>query len=226
MPVAAIFTGLAWGMLLAAVGLTLWSSFRPVPGLSRAVWFIGWLAGGLLLTGAMLAWRKGHSLSAPTLRLILIAALAAPSKLRYHRSSRSNVARILPALILAGVALFQIAEPIVEHNNSPVTLVGLAMVFCSGLGARALGDALSETIDSWSSVATYTLLTLLASGISLVNLWQRGMMWQGTTEESILAGTWLAWSAVWLSPRERPRLRAVPVVVATLLLCWTAMRFS
>lgn len=231
MPVAAICTGLAWGMLFAAVGLARWDGSRPTPGLSRAVWVLGWLTGVLLLAGAMLAWWGGYHLSSPTLRLILMAALAAPLGIRHHhRSPWGNPVRTLPALILAGVALFQIVEPAAGNSNSPVTPVGLAVVFCGGLGAQALGEALSETIDStshvkWPSVATWALLTLLVSGTALVNLWQRGMIWKGAIGEGMLAGTWLAWSAAWLSPHERPRLRGALVTVAALLLFWTALRF-
>ncbi len=242
MPIAALFTGLAWGMLLAAVGLALWDGFRPIPGLSRAVWVIGWLAGTLLLAGAMLVWWEGYRLSSLALRLILMAALAAPSGIRHHHRSPSpwgNAVRTLPALILAGVALFQITEPTIGNGSPLVTPVELAMVICGGLGARALGEASSEFTNltlhieqptlstiTESFTITYALLTLLVSGIALVNLWQRGMIWKGATEEGMLAGTWLAWSAAWLGPRKRPRLRAILVILATLLLFWTILRFS
>jgi hypothetical protein len=237
-PVAAICAGLAWGMLLAIVGLALWDGFRPTPGLSRAVWVLGWSAGMLLLAGAMLAWWRYH-LSNLTLRLFLMAALAAPSGIRYRRRSPwGSSACTIPALILAGVALFLSAEPGFGNSNSPVTPMALAMVLCGGLGARALGEALSEIINPTShikwpalskvegpSAVTWALLTLLVSGTALGNLWQRGMIWKGAIGEGMLAGTWLAWSAAWLSPHERPRLRAALVTVAALLLFWTALRF-
>jgi hypothetical protein len=238
-PVATICAGLAWGMLVAAVGLALWDGSRPTPGLSRAVWVIGWLAGTLLLAGAMLAWWEGYRLSSLAWRLILMAALAAPSGIRHHhRSPWNDSVRTLLALILAGVALFLSAEPGVGNSNSPVTPMELAMVLCGGLGARALGEALCEIIDQTShvkwpalskvegpSAVTWALLTLLVSGTALGNLWQRGMIWKGAIGEGMLAGTWLAWSAAWLSPHERPRLRAALVTVAALLLFWTALRF-
>jgi len=230
-PVTAIFAGLAGGMLLAAVGLALWDGFRPTPGLSRAVWAIGWVAGTLLLVGAMLAWWEGHRLSSFVWRLIFMAALAAPSGIRHrHRLPWSSAVRTLPALILAGIALFQIAGPVDGNGDSLVTPMKLALVFCGGLGTRSLGEALSEIIDptssiKWPAAATCALLTLLVSGAALVNLWQRGMLWKGTTEEGLLAGTWLAWVAAWLGPRERPRLRAVLITGAALLLCWTALTF-
>ena len=227
-----IFTGLACGTLLAAVGLVLWKGFQQTPGLSHAVQVVGWLAGGLLLIGAVLAWRGDHSLSAPPLRLVLMAAMAAPPQIRHRRNAPSsspwgNVMLILPALMLAGTGLFWISGSIgadgTEMSGPPVTLVELAAAFCGGLGARALGEALSEIAAStpqveWPSAAAYTLLTLLAGGTALVNLWQRGSVWGGTASEGGIAEAWLAWSAAWLGPRQPPRLRAALTAVAASLL--------
>jgi len=229
-----ICTGLACGTLLAAVGLALWGGFRQVPGLSHAMRAIGWLAGGFLLIGALLAWQGDHGLSAPALRLTLMAALAAlPEIHRHPRSSWGNLMLILPALILAWAGLFWTSEPSGAGMGSPpVALVELAVIICGGLGARALGEALSEIAAlpsppkvggtegglEWPSAAAYALLTLLVGGTALVNLWQRGTMWIGTTGEGGLAGVWLVWSAGWLAPRQPLRLRAVLITVAALLL--------
>ncbi len=220
-----IFTGLASGMLLAAVGLALWDGFRQVPGLSHAVRAICWLAGALLLIGTLLAWQGDHSLSAPALHLILMAALAAPPGTHCRRHSPwSNVVLILPSLILAGAGLLWTSEPIgTGTGNLPVALVELAAILCGGLGARALGEALNEIVTStphveWPSAATYALLTLLVGGTALVNLWQRGSAWGGTADEDRLAGAWLAWSAAWLGPRQPPRLRAALTAIAASLL--------
>jgi hypothetical protein len=229
-----IFTGLACGTLLAAVGLVLWKGFQQTPGLSHAVQAVGWLAGGLLLIGAVLAWWGDHSLSAPPLRLILMAAIAAPPQIRHRRNAPppspspwGTVTLILPALVLTGIGLFWISGSTgadgTEMSSTPVTLVGLATAFCGGLGARALGEALSEIAAStpqvkWPSAAAYTLLTLLAGGTALVNMWQRGSVWGEAASEGGMAVAWLAWSAAWLGPRRPPRLRAALIAVAALLL--------
>ena len=233
MPTAVIFTGLACGTLLAAAGLALWGIFRQAPGLSHAVRTIGWLAGVLLLVGALFAWQGDHSIPTPALRLILIAALAAPSGI--HRQCLSpwrNAMLVLPALILAWAGLLWASRPVAGEFGSPLVLpVELAIVVCGGLGARVLGEALSmiaaQTPHSERlTTATYVLLTLLVGGTALVNLWQRGTVWGGTTSEGGLAGTWLAWSAIRLGPRQHPRLRAGLTVVAASLLILMALTYS
>jgi hypothetical protein len=251
-PAIVVCTGLACGMLLAAVGLGLWDGFRQIAGLSHAVRVVGWLAGGFLLIGAVLAWYGDHSLSAPTLRLTLMAALAAPPEIhRRPRSSWNSAMLILPSLVLAGASLFWASPwapgPTVAEASSPTfTLVesgpphlwaGIrfwGVIVCGGLGARALGKALSKIIASTRHVegpalskvegpfvATYALLTLLVGSTALVNLCQRGTMWAGTPGaigEGGPAGAWLAWSAAWLGPRQFPRLQAVLTTVAASLL--------
>ncbi|MFQ6101224.1 MAG: hypothetical protein ACE5OS_08315 [Anaerolineae bacterium] len=252
MPVTIIFTGLACGTLLAAVGLTLWDGFWQVPGLSRAVRAIGWLAGAFLLIGVLFAWLRDHSLSALALsgaeglalRLILMAALAAPPITHRRQDAPwSNVMLIMPALVLAGGGLLRFLEPVeTEVGCLPVVPVELALLICGGLGARALGEALSEIATLLSpsepgglvgpSAAAYMLLTLLVGGTALVNLCQRGTVWNfvelsrdgGIAGDGGLAGAWLVWSAAWLGPRHHPRLRAALIVAAALLLIATALR--
>jgi hypothetical protein len=220
-PATVIFTGLASGALLAAAGLGLWDSLRRVPGLTRAVQVIRWLAGTLLAAGALLAWQGDHSLSAPAPRLILMAALAAPpGTYRRHLPRWSVVWLTLPALALAGAGLLRASESIQAQLGGPsVAVVELVVVICGGLGARALGEALNEIATSalhvdWPSAATYALLTLLVGGTALVNLWQRGSAWAGTAGASGLAGAWLSWSAARIGPRRPPWLRAVLIAVA------------
>jgi hypothetical protein len=72
--------------------------------------------------------------------------------------------------------------------------------------------------------ALYLLLTMLIGANALANLWQRGMAWERSPGESGLLGVWLAWSAAWLCPRERPRLRAVLAAVAAVLLIVLALK--
>jgi hypothetical protein len=224
MQAAVIFTGLAFGALLAALGLALWDGFRQVPGLSLAVQAIGWLAGTLLLIAAVFAWH-GQGISRNTAGLILMAALAAPPAIRRrHRASWGRVVRLLPALILAGIGFLRLSTPVTtEASSLPVTLSKLAVTICGGLGARTLGEALSELIAPphharESFAATYALLTLLVGGTALANLWQRGTVWGGGAGEGGLAGVWMTWSAASFSPRRRPRMRAALTILAALLL--------
>jgi hypothetical protein len=228
---------LACGVLLAAAGLALWDGLRHLPGLPRAVLVNRWLAGTLLSIGALLAWQRSHSPSAPALglsrgavegpvpHLILMAALAAPPGTHLRRSTAwGDAARVLPALALAGVGLFWSPDSLGAGPGSPWhTLVQLGSVICAGFGARALGEALAEIGDSiprteWPSAVTHVLLTLLAGGTGLVSLWQRGSVWDGTAGQSGLAAAWLAWSAARLGPRQPPWLPAGLTVAAALLL--------
>lgn len=219
---ADIFAGLACGALLAAIGLAVWEGSRQTSDLVRAVRVVNWLVGALLLAGALLAWRGDHALSAPASRLLLMATLAAPMGTRRHYSKPwGNVARALPALVLTGSALFGPLGPASAESGA---LVSLMLVVCGGLGARAMGEALSLSTDAeWPFTATYALLTLLVGGVSLVNLWQRGTVWGGSPGEGGLVGVWLAWSAAWLGRCWHPRLRAVLIVVAALSLIVTAL---
>lgn len=231
MPAAMIFTGLACGMLLTAAGLVLWDGYRQVPGLARAVQAIGWLAGAMLFIGALLAWQGDRNLSAPALRLTLMAALAAPQgDHRRCRSHWSNVMPTLPALVLAVAGLFWTSEPTrAGAGTLSVALVRLAVVICGGLGARAMGEALSKIVApvhhaGRTLAIVYALLTLLVGGTVSANLWQRGTVWGGSANESGLAGTWLVWSATWLGPRQRSRPQEVLIVMAALLLISTALK--
>jgi hypothetical protein len=221
-----ILPALACGVLLGAAGLALWAGFRPRPGLSRAVDSSAWLAGGLLSIGALLAWQGNRGLSGPVPHLVLLAALAALPLPRIQRrgpAAWSETLRILPALALAGASLFWTPGPAAGADNSSRVLVELGAVVCAGLGARALGQALSEMADpaphpEWPLAATYAVLTLLVGGTALVNLWQRGLAWDGSAGQVGLAGAWLAWSAAWWGPRQPRRLRAGLVAAAALLL--------
>ena len=227
---AAILGGLACGMLLAAVSVTLWDGYRQVPGLSLALQLIGRLAGAALLIGALLAWRDEASLASQTLRLMLTAALAVPQDVdRGHSSPWGRATRILPALVLTLPGVFTTSGLVGVTTGgisfAPATWAMLAAVACGGLGARAMGEALSKIIASTpragrTADAVYALLTLLVSGRALTNLLQRGTVWGGTSTEHGSVGAWLAWSAAHLGPRSRPRLRSGLIVVAALLLLW------
>ncbi|RLC81033.1 MAG: hypothetical protein DRJ03_12985 [Chloroflexi bacterium] len=220
MPAVGVFAGLACGVLLTAIGLAVWEGFRQTPDLARAARVVNWLAGTLLLAGALLAWWGDPALSAPASRLLLMATCAAPVGTHHHYSKPwGNAARVLPALVLTGVALFGSLGPASAESGA---LMSLMLVVCGGLGARMMGEALSLSTDAeWPFTATYALLTLLVGGVALVNLWQRGTVWSGRPGEGGLVGAWLAWSAAWSSPRRYPRLRTGLIVIAALFLIVT-----
>lgn len=225
MSIALIFIGMACGALLATAGLTIWGSPRQVSRLPQAVRAIRWLTGVFLLLGALFAWPR-----TPITYPILIAALAAtPGIHRRHHSHWSDVMLILPTLILIGASLLwrsTSTEIETGTDSSSITVAELTIIVCGGLGMRVLGQNLRKATASLPhteesilpTAVTYGLLTLLTSSTTLTNLWQRGELWQGTVYEGRLAGAWLAWSAVWFSPRRPLWLRAALTTVAALLL--------
>jgi hypothetical protein len=106
--------------------------------------------------------------------------------------------------------------------------LSIVSIIYSGLAARVLSEALGALVSPTAAPgrlfdALYLLLTLLAGAGALTTLWQRGVVWERTARESGLAGVWLAWTAAWLSPRQRPRLRAGLIAAATLLLIVLAL---
>jgi hypothetical protein len=223
---ALILTGMACGALLAATGLTLWGAPRQVPRLSLAVRTIRWLAGALLLVGVLFVWRF-----TPVSYPILMAALAAPPGSRRRHTHWSDAISVLPTLILAGVSLFWGTRPVGIETHTHTSALSVSVtewvtVVCGGLGMRALGQSLSNVATPPShtegatrcATITHVLLTLVVSGTALMNLWQRGTLWGETVYESRLAGAWLAWNAVWLSPHRPLWLHAVLMTVAALLL--------
>ena len=186
-----------------------------------------------MLIGTLFAWQGNRNVPSPTARLILVAALAALPGIRrpqrHRHSHRGDVISVLPALVLVGVSLFWkpgSAGTGIETNSLPVMLMELAVTISAGLGARALSRCLRKIITppphieepALSTAVTYTLLTLLVSGVALVNLWQRGSVGGKTVYESGLTGAWLAWSAVWLIPRRPPWLQIVLMATAASIL--------
>ena len=238
------FTGLACGALLAAAGLALWGGSRQdtstLDTMRSTVRVIRWVAGGLLIAGALLAWQERQTLPVSTPHLILMAALAAPPEIHRHRLARwAQVLLILPALGLAGAGLIRALGTVeASVGSGPVTPNQVALTICGGLAARALGMAAGTfgvTQDDvagstphleWPATAAYGLLTLIVGGTLLANLWQRGWAWDGTTGERSLAGVWLAWTAAWMTPRRSRRLRAAFIIVAALLLIVLAAGYS
>ena len=205
--------------------LALWHCTRPKPRILQAVHMIRWAAGALLSAGALAWWQGNHNPCAPALQLILMAALAAPPGIKGRTlPHRSHALLILPALALAGAGLLWIGAPVEAGTcNAPMASVGLAVTVCGGLGARAASLALSEIATSaphveWPSTAAFALLTLVAASAALVNVWQRGTVWNGAGNGSGLAGAWLAWAAAWIGRRQPRWLRAGLTLVAAVSL--------
>jgi len=237
-----IFTGFACGTLLTATGLVLWSGYRRVAGLTDAIRVLRWLAGGLLLIVAALAGYGDRALVTPLMCLALIAALAAPPEIRRgSRDCQGSPISIVPALLVAGLALFSAAlRPAgfawAGTGDRASAWVGLAMAVCGGLGARALSAALGDVVNPSACAGaaapgkgegpgargvagvTYAALTVLMGVTAVLNLWQRGTVWVGARGEGGLAGAWLIWSAAWLGLGRSPRARAGLSALAALLL--------
>lgn len=154
-----ILVGVANGILLAAIGLELWGHKRHPRELARAVGTVRWLAGALLAIGAVLAWVREPGPAFPAPELILMAALAAPPGIHFHRRPLDwrDTALILPALILAGAGLFRIASSAGVATQAALEPMALPVTICGGLGARALGQALYWTIASASHVTSPAL---------------------------------------------------------------------
>ena len=242
----AILVGLASGMLMAALGITLWSGLRSMPHLSRGGGGAAWLAASLLVFGALLAW--GSRLPAleglattfgipqtggPVSSMILMAALAIPFELGAGKKADwSRSLLYVPALLLAGTALARLGgSDVGDTGEDWVTPTRFLLTVCAGLGARALGQALrviaagdGETERSGSYA--YGLLTLVAGSAALMNLWRRGTVWAGTdcVMRGGIAGAWLAWSADRLASSWHPRLRATVTAAAALLLILVAVK--
>jgi len=218
-------------MLLAAAILALRNEFRKIEGLSRASRAVRWVASVFLLIAVPFLWSAGRDRSTLVVHLTLMAAIAAPSTDRqgdqYHWH---HTVSVLPALVLAGGGLFTINQN-VQPASPVLTPTTLAITICGGLAARVLGEALGTFVNtvvplSRTLDALYLLLTLLVGGSALVNLWQRGAVWEEMAAEKGLAGTWLAWTAAWLSPREERRLRSGLAAAAALLLTFLSLRAS
>lgn len=219
-----IAAGIAWGMLLAALGLSLWDGFRGVPAADRIVQIISWLTEAALLVAWILVWRSPGSNFAPlALTSTAAAALSALTDTQHpQRSPWSRVAMLLPGVALIGGALFW-SSTSVNAGNPEDSLIGSGLLLCSIFGARTLSEALGGIVDDtsggeWPSTVTYTLLTMLTADFVMVNLWRRGMAWSGHPGELDMVAAWLAWSAARLAPQTPARLKPALTSVAALTL--------
>jgi len=241
----AILVGLASGILMAALGIALWSGLRGTPHLSRGAGGAAWLAASLLVFGALLAWGSGlpaleglattlgmpHS-EGPVSSMVLMAALAIPFESGTRKKADwSQSLLYVPALLLAGTALARLGGSGVGGADDWVTPIRFSLSVCAGLGARTLGQALRMIAAGngemeRSGALAYGLLTLVSGSAALVNLWQRGMVWAGADSvmRGGIAGAWLAWSADRLASSWHPRLRATVTAAAALLLILVAVK--
>jgi hypothetical protein len=216
---------LSLGALLTALGLALWNRSRQVSGLSPAIRAIKWTAAGLLLATTPLVWIGSRP--ALVLHLTLAAAIATPPAGRRHHLPRRDAVTVLPALALAGAGFFLDAGG-TRFGGHTISAMSLAVAVYSGLAARVLGEALGRLANPAAPVsrlfdALYLLLTLLVGANALATLWQRGVVWEASPGESGLPGVWLAWSAAWLIPHARARLKAGLIAVAAILLIVLAL---
>jgi hypothetical protein len=142
MPALVILVGVGCGALLAATGLVLWGHSRRPLEIAHAVVAVRWLAGALLLAGAVLAWIGEPAPAGPVPQLILMAALATLPDIRPRPLDRRGTLLILPALVLAGTGLTYIASPAAAAGQAGLTPMALSTAICGGLGARAMACAL------------------------------------------------------------------------------------
>lgn len=240
-----VLIGVAYGILVASVGVALWSGLRDMPRLSRAADGGAWLAAGLLLLGVLLVWGTGlpafewlvtflgePALEGPGLSVFLIAALAIPLGERREKPHWSRVFLYLPAVVLAGAAwVWLIWSSGGSLHTDWITPLRFLLAVCAGLGARMLGRALQVMAAGigeaqWSSRLAFGLLTVVSGSAALMNLWQRGTVWSGVDPvmRGGMASAWLAWSADWLARDRDLRLRAVLTTLATVLLVLVAAR--
>ncbi len=245
MSAVVILVGLAYATLVAAVGLALWSGMRNMPRLSQSAEGATWVAAGLLVFGALLAWGSGlpalewlaaslhvGALDGPVLSVILAAALAIPLRGGSRREQHWSQALFhVPALILAAIALGGTVAESGGMTAEWITPMRFLLAVGAGLGARTLGQALRVVAAGseragWSSELPYGLLTLVTGAGVLMNLWQRGMVWGGVDPmlRGGVAGAWLAWTTDWLARDGHPRLRLVLTTAAEALLILAAVR--
>ncbi|MFW6115678.1 MAG: hypothetical protein ACOC7Y_01315 [Chloroflexota bacterium] len=246
MSAVVMVVGLAYATLVAGLCVAVWSGLHGMPRLAESAAGAAWTAAGLLVFGALLAWgsdlpalewlatsvRVG-ALEGPVLSIILAAGLAIPLRGGSPGEPHwSDGLLHVPALILAGTALgCAVGTGGRAMSAEWITPMRFLLAVCAGFGARTLGQALRAVAAGmegaeWSSELPYGLLTLVAGGGVLVNLWQRGMVWGGADPvlRAGVAGAWLAWSADWLARSGHPRLRVVLTSAAVVLLVLAAVR--
>lgn len=204
------FTGLACGMLLAAGGVAVRAFSRPALAVFRATGAIRWIAGALLLAGALSARCAGHSLHHALPRLLLIAAAIAPPRPGRDQSHPLGYAcSLLLSLIPAGAGLYLAVEARVALSASweVLSLREVVAAASSGIGARAFDGVLTQIIDfkalgrSSENVLPYgsgVFLTLLLGTLSIVNLLHWGKIWTGERIEVHLFSAWMIWNAAQL----------------------------
>jgi hypothetical protein len=239
MPLAAAFSGIACGLLIAIGAACLLRSRADGGDGAQEVALLGWLSAFGLVIAALLSWLGSGSVASPAPRLYMIAAISAPIKTgRAERTGARAVPPLVTALVLAISALFWTWIPVRRAGlfillrddvSSAVALVGVLL--CAGLGARAMGSALADltshphATDETPSIV-FGLLTLVATATILPSLIQRGTMSMDGREGSGFGATLLAWAGVWLAPRGYPRLRLLLVTGAALLLLAFALMLA
>lgn len=242
MSIGVILSGLACGMLLVALGMTIWGARIPRFQLSRVRTIIRWVAGSALLIAALASGRGD-------VRLAALSVMAALAVLPLTRRPRS-VWQAAIAILLTGLCLaWAIGAPAdCALTSSPILLASIAAA--GGLGAQAFDrpekrekEQSSEHDDehdgetdrpndapAWMAQAAFAILTVTVGGVALVDLWRWGIAWYRPAHTSGLVGTWLVWAGAWegawegvwreawIAPRHPWQLRAALRVLALVLL--------
>jgi hypothetical protein len=232
--IGVILSGLACGMLLVALGMTIWGARIPRFQLSRVRTIIRWGAGSALLIAALASGRGD-------VRFAALAVMAALAVLPLTRRPRS-VWQAAIAILLTGLCLaWAIGAPAdCALPSSPILLASIAAA--GGLGAQAFdwpeerekeqsSEHDGETdrpndAPAWMAQAAFAILTVTVGGVALVDLWRWGIAWYRPTHTSGLVGTWLVWAGAWegawmearIAPRHPWQLRAALRVLALVLL--------
>lgn len=225
MRLAAVLLGAACGLSLAACALAQWGCRRPNlwSGLGTGLLITGWLTAALLSAGAWCAWQAGASLGQPALRLMLIAAVAAPASAGLTRcNGRAGGLPLLPAAMACASLIMLVAgrnDPVTDIAAAPLVVVAASAA--AGLAVWAGGEALVRLLqptaaEGWALGATLGALTVTATGALGYSLLTRGRLWPAAGLERGLVGAWLMWVSLWLWPRAPQRLSAGLAVAATI----------
>ncbi len=210
-------------LVMCAVGALLGSSILYIDGLVTApalttvllTWWVGDVAGVILVTPALLAWSRAHTPAAQrnalrgVLALLLLAAMVAAIFARQYRSDDGQ--GWLPYLLILGVAWA--AQQYGQRGASLCCLlIAAAAVLCTvhGLGPFAVGTL----NDALIALASYIVLCSLIGMVLSADDYERQRL-HGTVQgrntahwATLLAGialTVVVWQLVALSTERRAR---------------------
>lgn len=167
-----VVTGLACGLLVGAVGLSLRSRSRPESRLRHAIQAIAGAATTLFFAASAVVIWQHHREAASTgqdlvagligalqtapMRLVLMAAAGAtPAPSRLRREPEGYAIALCPSVVAAGAALLAWSDPAladisVAPSQAPLLelLYSLALMASYSVGARALADGLADLVSA------------------------------------------------------------------------------